>query len=85
MAKSTASGGHERAQHKDPSINAMIRRLQPKAVINNRGFDAVTSAPPERTMKRMSPPALTGRRSLPGGRYGELGYRKDEDYYTDRH
>ena len=31
-----------------PIMNAMIRRLQPKAVINNRGFDDGDFATPER-------------------------------------
>ena len=34
--------------YKDPSINAMIRKLQPQAVINDRGFDAGDFGTPER-------------------------------------
>ena len=46
----------------DPSINAMIRSLQPKAVINNRGFDEGDFGTPERdyegaTRYRRSPGA----------------------------
>ena len=35
-------------KHVDPSINAMIRELQPKAVINDRGFDEGDFGTPER-------------------------------------
>ncbi len=35
-------------KHVDPSINAMIRKLQPTAVINNRGFDDGDFGTPER-------------------------------------
>jgi alpha-L-fucosidase len=35
-------------KHMDRSINAMIRKLQPKAVINNRGFDEGDFGTPER-------------------------------------
>ena len=35
-------------EHRDPSINAMIRELQPGVVINNRGFDDGDFGTPER-------------------------------------
>ena len=35
-------------KHVDRSINAMIRKLQPQAVINNRGFDEGDFGTPER-------------------------------------
>ncbi len=35
-------------QHRDPSVNAMIRELQPGIVINNRGFDEGDFGTPER-------------------------------------
>ena len=34
--------------YKDPSVNEMIRSLQPSAVINNRGFDDGDFGTPER-------------------------------------
>ncbi|MCL5281421.1 MAG: alpha-L-fucosidase, partial [Planctomycetes bacterium] len=40
-------------KHQDPSINAMIRKLQPKAVINNRGFDEGDFGTPERDYERI--------------------------------
>jgi alpha-L-fucosidase len=73
-------------EHKDPSINQMIRKLQPKAVINNRGFDEGDFGTPERDFQQDDSIAFdrlteacqsVGRESW--------GYRKDEDYYTDRH
>ena len=35
-------------EHVDPSINDMIRELQPNAVINNRGYDEGDFGTPER-------------------------------------
>jgi alpha-L-fucosidase len=73
-------------KYQDTSINQMIRQLQPKAVINNRGFDEGDFGTPERDYQRDDSIAFerlteacqsVGRESW--------GYRKDEDYYTDRH
>lgn len=75
-------------EHVDPSINNMIRELQPKAVINNRGYDEGDFGTPERDYN----PDLN--RALGFDRMTEAcqsvgreswGYREDEDYYTDRH
>ena len=72
----------------DHSINEMIRALQPKAVINNRGFDEGDLGTPERDYdssidavlafpKRTEANQSVGRESW--------GYKSDEDYYSDRH
>jgi len=70
----------------DPSINTMIRKLQPKAVINNRGFDDGDFSTPERDYEKddkinfdhpVEACQAVGMESW--------GYKKDEDYYTDRH
>jgi alpha-L-fucosidase len=68
-------------QHQDPTVNDMIRRLQPKAVVNNRGFDEGDFSTPERHVpegRRFSRPTEAcqslGRESW--------GYRAEEDYYT---
>ena len=75
-------------QYVDPSINAMIRELQPAAVINNRGFDDGDFGTPERDYER----GIDEKRHL--DRLTEAcqsvgieswGYRVDEDYYADRH
>ena len=70
----------------DPSVNAMIRELQPNAVINNRGFDEGDFGTPERDMhdtdvrvfERLTEACQSiGRESW--------GYRADEDYYSMAH
>ena len=75
-------------EHVDPSINDMIRELQPNAVINNRGYDEGDFGTPERDYN----PELDA--ELGFGRMTEAcqsigkeswGYREGEDYYTDRH
>lgn len=73
-------------KHVDRSINDMIRKLQPKAVINNRGFDDGDFGTPERDYQKDEVVAferLTEACQSVG--VESWGYRKDEDYYTDRH
>ncbi len=75
-------------KHQDPSINAMIRELQPKAMINDRGFDAGDFVTSERdwdislTAKARFDTALEACQSVG---YQSWGCRVDEDYYTDAH
>jgi alpha-L-fucosidase len=75
-------------EHVDPSINAMIRELQPKAVINNRGFDEGDFGTPERdwdsatTSKSRFDAPVEACQSVG---YQSWGYRADEDYYSDAH
>jgi alpha-L-fucosidase len=73
---------------KDPSLNEMIRALQPRAVINNRGFTEGDFDTPERDWYGYVD-EVTGF-SKPTEACQSLGleswgYRSDEDYYTDRH
>lgn len=75
-------------KHRDPSINAMIRELQPAAVINNRGYDDGDFGTPERdwdpsihTEARFVKPV----EACQSVGYQSWGWRKDEDYYTDAH
>ena len=75
-------------EHFDPSVNAMIRSLQPAAVINNRGFDPGDFGTPERDYEQgidtqQSFDRLTEACQSVGSE--SWGYRVDEDYYTDRH
>jgi alpha-L-fucosidase len=75
-------------QHKDPSINAMIRKLQPSAVINNRGFDDGDFGTPERDFDAAA--AETGTLERPTEACQSVGmeswgYREDEDYYSTLH
>lgn len=73
---------------KDPSIHAMIRGLQPKAVINNRGFDEGDFTTPERDWDDPSNAQLafdTPVEACQSVGYQSWGYRVDEDYYSDAH
>lgn len=75
-------------KYKDPSINEMIRKLQPSAVINNRGFDDGDFGTPERDFDDAA--AGSGSLERPTEACQSVGmeswgYRKDEDYYSDLH
>ena len=73
-------------KHVDPSINAMIRQLQPSCVINDRGFDAGDFGTPERDFEAdtsVSFSHLTEACQAVG--MESWGFRQDEDYYTERH
>ena len=75
-------------KHVDRSINDMIRKMQPKAVINNRGFDEGDFGTPERDYEAGGEEKLSfDQRTEACQSVGaeSWGYRKDEDYYTDRH
>ena len=75
-------------KHQDPSINAMIRSLQPKAVINNRGFDAGDFGTPERAYDRAldeAPVFEQPTEACQSVGIESWGYREEEDYYTDAH
>ena len=72
------------AEHHDPSLNEMVRELQPGILINDRGPSPGDYGTPERHVPEArefdSPTQAVqalGRESW--------GYRSDEDYYSDRH
>ncbi len=74
--------------YRDTSINEMIRTLQPSAVINNRGFDDGDFGTPERDYDTASADARAFARPTEACQSVGMeswGYKKDEDYYTDRH
>jgi alpha-L-fucosidase len=74
--------------YKDPSVNAMIRTMQPSAVINNRGFDEGDFGTPERDFDTAAAGAKTFDRPTEACQSVGMeswGYKKDEDYYTDLH
>jgi alpha-L-fucosidase len=74
--------------YKDPSINAMIRTLQPSAVINNRGFDEGDFGTPERDFDTAAVETKAFNRLTEACQSVGMeswGYKKDEDYYTDCH
>lgn len=72
----------------DRSINDMIRGLQPKAVINNRGMDEGDFGTPERDFEKNVDDALEWERPTEACQsvgVESWGYRRDEDFYTDCH
>ena len=75
-------------EYQDPSINEMIRALQPAAVINDRGFDEGDFGTPEReyqsaeTAEAMQFAKPTEACNSVGTQ--SWGYRCDEDYYSTR-
>jgi len=74
-------------QHNDPSINAMIRSLQPSAVINNRGYDPGDYATPERdydpeAANPEEPGFTRPTEACQSVGMNSWGFRADEDYYT---
>lgn len=75
---------------KDPSINDIIRKLQPKAVINNRGCDDGDFGTPEREYSIYSNVDTESAFRTPIEACQSVGteswgYRKDEDYYSIRY
>jgi alpha-L-fucosidase len=75
-------------QFKDPSVNEMIRKLQPCAVINNRGFDEGDFGTPERDFDTASAGAEKLERATEACQSVGMeswGYKSDEDYYSDFH
>lgn len=73
-------------KHKDPSVNKLIRELQPGIMINNRGFDAGDFTTPERhfhlTEKKLNTePDYLFVEACQGTGVNSWGYRKDEDYF----
>lgn len=73
-------------KYKDPSVNAMIRQLQPNAVINDRGFDPGDFGTPERDYGKDDARAFTTRvEACQAVGQESWGYRKDEDYFTAGH
>ena len=73
--------------HKDPSINDMIRKMQPAAVINNRGFDDGDFGTPERDYDASAEAGTMTRPTEACQSVGmeSWGYKKDETYYSDLH
>jgi len=75
-------------EYYDPSVNDMIRKLQPNAIINNRGFDEGDYGTPERDEDKESNES----RSFKGATEAcesldrlSWGYNKAPEYYTLRY
>lgn len=70
----------------DPSINTMIRKLQPQAVINNRGFDEGDFSTPERDYLKDDYESFDRpTEACQSVGIESWGYRQNEDYYNDRY
>ncbi len=72
---------------KDPSVHQLIRSLQPKAVINNRGFDEGDYSTPERDFdpEGANPDDMAFKRPTEACQsvgVSSWGFRKEEDYYS---
>lgn len=75
-------------EHRDPAVNEMIRSLQPKAVINDRGFDQGDFGTPERDWYESVNEVLCFDRPTEACQSIGLeswGYKGDEDYYANRY
>jgi len=73
-------------QYYDPSVNMMIRKLQPKAIINNRGFDEGDYGTPERDEDAGEAQAFKEpTEACQSVDSLSWGYRKNAEYYSDRH
>jgi len=71
----------------DPSMNALVRRLQPGILINNRGFDAGDFSTPEREYQSEAnnapyPSMTEACNSIDAQSWG---YRAEADFYSYRH
>lgn len=71
---------------KDPSLNELVRSLQPNIYINDRGFDIGDFSTPEREYKAAEGAFFT-RMTEACNSVGEQswGYRENEDFYSIRH
>jgi len=70
----------------DPSMNQLVRRLQPGIYINNRGWDEGDFSTPEREYKATEGTRFT-RMTEACNSVGQQswGYRENEDFYSIRH
>jgi alpha-L-fucosidase len=71
------------AGFEDPSLNGMIRKLQPGAVINNRGPGPGDYSTPERHVPDGEPFQTPTEACQSMGRES-WGYRKGEDYFSSK-
>ena len=71
---------------KDPSLNELVRSLQPDIYINDRGFDTGDFSTPEREYQAAEGHFFT-RMTEACNSVGEQswGYRSNEDFYSIRH
>jgi len=71
--------------HVDPSVNALIRSLQPGVLINNRGYDNGDFATPERDFQEEARVPFTSlAEACDSIGCNSWGYRQNEDYFAVR-
>lgn len=73
---------------RDPSVNTLIRELQPGIVINNRGMDEGDFGTPERDWDESVNSELAFTRPIEACQsigHQSWSWRKNEDYYSDAH
>ena len=70
----------------DPSMNELVRKLQPGIYINDRGYDEGDFSTPEREYEEKSASRFT-RMTEACNSVGQQswGYRKNENFYSRRH
>lgn len=69
---------------RDPSVNELVRKLQPGIMINNRGYDDGDFATPERTLPKGSCFTSYTEACNSVGRQS-WGYRINEDYHSHKY
>ena len=71
----------------DPSLNELVRELQPGILINNRGWSEGDFSTPEREYKGAPEEMYFTKMTEACNSVGEQswGYRKNEDFYSIRH
>ncbi len=75
-------------EYYDPTVNAMIRKLQPNAIINNRGFDEGDYGTPERSYGKTDGEDRIFRGPTEACESVDSlswGYNKNAAFYTDRY
>jgi len=75
-------------KHDDPSVNALIRELQPGILINNRGFGPGDYDTPERDWDDSVNHGAAFTKPVEACQsvgVESWGFRADEDYYSERH
>ena len=70
----------------DPSLNELVRKLQPGIFINDRGYDKGDFSTPEREYKTVEGTRFT-RMTEANNSFGQQswGFRENEDFYSVRH
>ncbi len=75
--------------HKDPDMNALVRRLQPGCVINDRGYDAGDYKTPERDFDKenidKAPVFDAPTEACQAIGMESWGYRSNEKFYASRY